>query len=244
MDGCPSRRSLDADGTARGSYEKQTARKFFSRAAVRTSVEFIVGLAAALLWPVFSRHLAAAPGRVRRLQAVRLSMGLAAGHVQPPLLAAHAVDQQARRLAVSSQDAVAPVRGAVPRHEAHALLRSLAEECRISGARLPSPGRAEHCRRRHQALESRRACALAAGHVLPLAVKDGNWVASAALLLFLRLVWHHPADSGQMAMATDVRAVPQASHRACLCLAQTVKAKRLRPAPALQLLPGAAVQLV
>jgi hypothetical protein len=168
-----------------------------------------VVLAAVSVSPVFFRHLAAAPGHVRRLQAVQLSARRAAEHVRHLALARRAPEQEPRRLAASSQAAVLPVPGAVPSNEGHAHLCSLAEECRISGARLASPGRAEHCPRRHPASESGQACALAAGPVLQLAVKDGNSVALAALLQFLRRV-SHLADFGRAAMATDVPAVPLA----------------------------------
>lgn len=167
-----------------------------------------MGLAAALVSPVFFHRLEAAPGRARRLQAVRLSTRQATGHVGQRVLARRALDQEVRPLAASSRDGVVPVRGAVPRVEAHGhLLHPLAEECRISGARSAVPGRAEHCPRRHWGSESGQACALAAGPAVPVAVKDGNSVASDALPRSLREVLHR-VDSDQTATETGVPEVP------------------------------------
>src|SRR3954447_16706484 len=87
---------------------------FFSRAAIELRLDFIVVLAAVSVSPVFSRHLAAAPEHVRRLQAVQLSARRAAEHVRHLALARRAPEQEPRRLAASSQAAVLPVPGAVP----------------------------------------------------------------------------------------------------------------------------------
>ena len=174
------------------------------------------------------------PGCVRRW-APHLVLRRVAGQ-ELLVLARRVVHQEAPPPAASLQDDAVPAPAAAARRETQAHPRPLAEECRTSGAQVLFPAPAEHCLGHRRASGSRRACALAAGHARPLAVKDEKSVALDGLLLCLprpeavHLVWR-PADRAQTATVTDVWADPQASCRACLWLAQSVKAKHPRGAP-------------
>jgi hypothetical protein len=109
-------------------------------------------------------------------------------------------------------------------------LRPLGAECRIAHARiLRHDAAAEYSQgHRHLNLDSHPACALVAGHVRSVAVKDEKPVVQS--IPVPRLGWfpvvHRVClldSAAQLEALLSIRVV----HRACLCLVQTVKVRFL-----------------